>query len=162
MDDTVDRSSEGLESVLDVVASMAAMVRGNAAGLLEVIGRIDGICDRLSAVRMGLLHGVELVREPGLSVAERMHATNRISRRTSRSDAWLAKDLADRFPVVAGARQDGTVSAEQARGIVGGLKRLPMSLSPFQLERCQADVVGFAREVVRHHRVFRWTSCSGW
>ncbi|RMB61709.1 HNH endonuclease signature motif containing protein [Tessaracoccus antarcticus] len=144
MGDTTDSGSEGLENVLDVVGLLAAGARGNAAGLLDLIARIDGICDRLAAVRMGLLHGADLVREPGLSVAERLHATNRVSRRTARCDARLARDLADRFPVVAEAWLEGRVSAEQARGIVAGLKRLPLSLSPTQLERCQADVVGFA------------------
>ena len=144
MEDTANLRSERLGAVLDVVAVMAAAASGDASELLDVVAQIDGICDRLAAVRMGLLHGAELVREPGLSVAERMHATNRISRPASRADARLSRDLADRFPVVAEAWRDGTVSAQQARGIVGGLKHLPLSLSPSQLEECQAEVVGFA------------------
>ncbi|MEO7589007.1 MAG: DUF222 domain-containing protein [Arachnia sp.] len=144
MDDTVDLGLGQLECALDVVAAMGAAARGDASGMLDVVAMIDGLCDRLAAVRMGLLHGADLVRAPGLSVAERLHATNRVSRRTARCDARLARDLADRFPVVAQAWLEGTVSAEQARGIVAGLKRLPLSLSRSQMERCQADVVGFA------------------
>ncbi len=98
----------------------------------------------MAGVRMDLLRDAELVGEPGLSVAERLHATNRVSRPSSRADVRLARDLADRFPVVGQAWRDGTVSAQQARGIVAGLRLLPLALSPLQLEMCQVEVVGFA------------------
>lgn len=144
METAENPGTEVLEGVLDAVVIMGAAASGNASGLLDVVARIDGICDRLAALRMGLLHGAELVREPGLSVAERLHATNRISRQASRADARLAKDLADRFMVVGDAWRSGRVSGQQARGIVAGLKHLPLSLSPLQMEQCQEDVVGFA------------------
>ncbi len=133
-----------LDAALECVAVMAAAARGDASGLLDVVARIDGLCDRLAGLRMELLHEAECSREPGLSVAERLHATNRVSRAASRADARLSRDLADRFPLVAAAWCDGVVSAQQARGIVAGLKHLPLPLSTSQLEACQADVVGFA------------------
>lgn len=144
MEDTPEVDLGRLDAVVDVVAAMAAGASGDASGLLDVVARIDGLCDRLSAVRMGLLYEADFVREPGLSVAERLHATNRVSRSSSRRDARLARDLADRFPVVARAWRDGTVSEQQARGIVAGLKHLPLALSPTQLDACQTDVVAFA------------------
>ncbi len=144
MEDTTELGSGQLDAVLDVVAVMAAEARGGASELLDVVARIDGLCDRLGAVRMELLREAELVGESGLSVAERLHATNRVSRSSSRRDVRLAHDLANRFPVVARAWRDGTVSEQQARGIVAGLKHLPVVLSPSQLESCQADVVAFA------------------
>ncbi|MGV8847296.1 DUF222 domain-containing protein, partial [Tessaracoccus sp.] len=125
METTANPGTTVLEGVLEAVAAMGAAAGGNASGLLDVVAWVDGICDRLAALRMGLLHGAELVREPGLSVAERLHATNRISRQASRADARLARDLADRFTVVGDAWRDGRVSAQQARGIVAGLKQLP-------------------------------------
>lgn len=133
-----------LDAALESVAIMAAAARGDASALLDIVTQIDSLCDRLAGVRMTLLHDAEFVREPGLSVAERLHATNRVSRASSRADARLARDLADRFPTFAEAWRDGMVSAQQARGIVAGLKQLPLALSPAQLEACQADVVGFA------------------
>lgn len=144
MQDTGDQTVGQLVAALDAVTAMAAAASGDPAGLLEVVARIDGLCDRLQGMRMELLHGAELVREPGLSIAERLHATNRVSRSSSRCDVRLARDLADRFPVIGQAWRDGTVSGQQARGIVAGLKRLPLALSPSQLEACQADVVAFA------------------
>ncbi|WP_158600535.1 HNH endonuclease signature motif containing protein [Tessaracoccus antarcticus] len=144
MDETTDGGLGQLAAVLDVVVAMASATSGDASGLLAVVAGVDGLCDRLAAVRMGLLHDAEMVREPGLSVAERLHATNRVSRASSRSDVRLAKDLADRFPVVARAWRDGTLSGQQARGIVAGLKHLPLALSPSQLETCQSEVVAFA------------------
>lgn len=145
MEDTGDQAwGQQLDAVVDVVATLAAAASGDAAGLLDVVAHLDGVCDRLAAVRMELLHSAELVREPGLSVAERLHATNRVSRSSSRRDVRLARDLAGRFPVVAQAWREGTVSGQQARGIVSGLKHLPMAMSPFQMEACQAEVVAFA------------------
>ena len=144
MKSAVEQGPGQLEAVLDTVAVMSAAASGDAAGMLDVISQIDGLCDRLAGVRMELLHGAELVCEPGLNVAERLHATNRVSRPASRADVRLAKDLADRFSVVAQAWREGMVSGQQARGIVAGLKNLPLSLSPSQMEQCQADVVGFA------------------
>lgn len=55
-----------------------------------------------------------------------------------------ARDLADRFPVIGQAWRGGTVSAQQARGIVAELRQLPLALSPSQLEACQVGVVAFA------------------
>ncbi len=144
MEDTTDVGLRQLEAVLDAVAVMAAEARGDASGLLGVVARIEGLCDRLAGVRMALLRDAELVCEPGLSVAERLHATNRVSRVASRVDVRLARDLADRFTVVAEAWRDGVVSTQQARGIVAGLKHLPCALSSSQMEACQSDVVGFA------------------
>lgn len=144
MEDTADLGWEQLDGALDAVASLTAVSTGDASALLKVVARIDGLSDRLAAARMELLHATELVREPGLSTAERLHATNRVSRASSRSDVRLARDLADRFPVVARAWRDGTVSGQQARGIVAGLKQLPLVLSLSQLETCQSEVLGFA------------------
>ncbi len=144
MEESGDQRVGQLEAVLDIAAAMAAAAIGDTPKLLDVVARIDGLCDRLSAVRMELLHEAELVREPGLSVAERLHATNRVSRSSSRRDVRLAGDLSNRFSVVARAWRDGTVSEQQARGIVAGLKHLPVALSPSQLETCQRDVVAFA------------------
>ncbi len=142
-----ESGAKGLDAVLDDLATLAAEASGDASALLEVAARIDGLCDRLAAVRMGVLRDAELVGEPGLGVAERLHATNRITRRTSRADVRLARDLADRYPVVAQAWRDGTVSAQQARSIVAGLRQLPLALSPSQMEACQTDVVGFAAQL---------------
>ncbi len=144
MEKTRGSGSAALDAVLGHVAVLAATAVGDASGLLEVVTRIDGLCDQLAAVRMGLLRDAELVGEQGLSVAERLHATNRVSRPSSRADVRLARDLADRYPVIAQAWRDGTVSAQQARGIVQGLRNLPLALSPSQLEACQIDVVSFA------------------
>lgn len=144
MDEFGDQRGGLLDTALEVVAAMAAAACGDASELLDVVARIDGLCDRLHGVRMGLLHEADFVREPGLSVAERLHATNRVTRSASRRDARLAHDLFDRFQVVARAWRDGTVSDQQARGIVAGLKQLPLVLSPSQLEACQRDVVAFA------------------
>ena len=144
MEVTADSGSGQLDSVLDSVATLVAAASGDASDVLEIVARIDGLCDRLQGVRMGLLHGAELVREPGLSVAERLHSTNRVSRSSSRIDVRLARDLADRFPVIGQAWRDGTVSGQQARGIVAGLKHLPLALSPSQWEACQSDVVAYA------------------
>ncbi len=144
MEDAGGQGCTQLDAVVDAVAAMAAAASGNAAGLLSVVAQVDGLSDRLAGVRMALLHDAELAREPGLSVAERLHATNRVSRSSSRRDARLAGDLVNRFQVVAQAWRDGTVSEQQARGIVAGLKHLPVALSPSQMETCQADVVAFA------------------
>lgn len=144
MESTVEQGSRQLEAVLDTVAVLSAAASGDAAGMLDVIEQIDGLCDRLAGARMLLLRDAELVCEPGLNVAERLHATHRVSRQASRADVLLAKGLADRFTVVAQAWRDGTVSSQQARGIVAGLKHLPVALSPSQMDQCQADVVGFA------------------
>lgn len=144
MEDTADLGWQQLDVALDAVASLTPVSTGDASALLKVVARIDALSDRLAAARMELLHATELVREPGLSTAERLHATNRVSRASSRSDVRLARDLANRFPVVARAWRDGTVSGQQARGIVAGLKQLPLALSLSQLETCQSEVVGFA------------------
>ena len=144
MESTADWDAGQLDVVLDAIAAMAAAAHDDSSQLLEAVARIAGVCDRLQGVRMGLLRDAALTCEPGLSVAERLHATNRVSRPSSRSDARLARDLADRFPVVGRAWCDGTVSEQQARGIVAGLKQLPMALSPSQMETCQADVIAFA------------------
>ena len=147
MDITRGSGAAGLDAVLDDFAVLVASASGDASALLDVVARIDGWCDRLTAVRMSVLRDAELVGEPGLSVAERLHATNRMSRPASRGDVRLARDLADRFPIIARAWRDGTVSAQQARGIVAGLRQLPLALSPSQLETCQVDVVAFADQL---------------
>ena len=136
-----------VNAILDGLAVSAAEASGDASALLGVAAVIDGWCDRLAAVRLAVLRDAVLVGEPGLGVAERLHATNRMTRRTARADVRLARDLADRYPVVAQAWRDGTVSAQQARGIVAGLRQLPVALSPSQLEACQSDVVGFADQL---------------
>ncbi len=129
MDIAGDSGTAGLDAVLCDVAVLAAAALGNALELLEVVSRIEGLCDRLAGVRMGVLRDAEVVGEPGLGVAERLHATNRVSGPSSRADVRVARDLADRFPVVGPAWRDGTVSASQARGIVTGLRQLPLALS---------------------------------
>lgn len=144
MKDAAEESLRQLDAVLVDVAALASAVSGDASGLLEVVADIDGLCDRLQSMRMELLRDAELVCEPGLSVAERLHATNKVSRSSSRCDVRMARDLADRFPVVGQAWRDGRISGQQARGIVAGLKHLPLALSPSQLDACQADVVAFA------------------
>ncbi|WP_168796479.1 HNH endonuclease signature motif containing protein [Arthrobacter echini] len=144
MKDIAEAGSEQLGAVLDEVAALAVTVRGNASRALEVVSRIDRLCDRLQGVRMNLLLEAQLSGEPGLSVAERLHSTNRVSRSSSRRDVRLACDLSDRFPLIAQAWRDGVVSESQARAIVAGLKHLPVVLTRLQLEECQAELIAFA------------------
>lgn len=49
MEDTTKLDLGQLDAVLDVVAEMAAAARGDASGLLDVVARIDGLCDQLTA-----------------------------------------------------------------------------------------------------------------
>ena len=49
-----DQREEQLETALEVVAAMAAAASGDASKLLGMMARIDGLCDRLQAVRMRL------------------------------------------------------------------------------------------------------------
>lgn len=140
MEDARDLVSSQQEAVLVDVTALAAAARGDASKLLEAVARIDGLCDRLGGLRMELLRDAELVCDSDLSVAERLHATNRVSRPSSRVDVRLARDLADRFPVIGRAWCDGTLPSQQARAIAVGLKHLPVTLSPPQLEACQRDV----------------------
>ena len=96
MESAVEQGPGQLEAVLGTVAVLSAAASGDAAGLLDVVAQIDGLCDRLAGVRMELLHGAELACEPGLNVAERLHATNRVSRPASRADVRLATRIDQR------------------------------------------------------------------
>lgn len=144
MEHIAEAGSEQLDAVLDLVAALAVRVRGNASEALDVVSRIDALCDRLQGVRMDLLHEAQVSGEPGLSAAERLHATNRVSLSSSRRDVRLACDLSDRFSLIAQSWRDGVVSGQQARGIVAGLKHLPVAMTRLQLDARQAELVGFA------------------
>ena len=73
-----------MDAVLEDFAVLAASASEDSSRLLDVIARIDQWCYQLAALRISLLRDAEHAGEPGLSVAERLHATNQVSRPASR------------------------------------------------------------------------------
>lgn len=114
---------------------------------LDVAAALEQIASRASGTRMqALARAGQASDDPyaDLSVADRVHARNRQTRRAARADTRLARDLDEQFRIIGAAWQTGQISEAQARAIVTGLGRLPAGLSEAQLERCQRELVDYA------------------
>ena len=102
------------------------------AGLVESIGEFEA---QLAGLRLHLLN------EARLSAADRVVEGVRQSVRHTPAQATaalkLARDLGERFSLIAAALNEGTISLPQADAIVAGLKKLPAHLTRAELVECQ-------------------------
>ncbi|MFT3886923.1 MAG: DUF222 domain-containing protein [Arachnia sp.] len=115
---------------------------GHAAVLEGLLGVLEETEAQLAGLRLRLLH------EARMSGADRVVDRARSSTRATTAQATaslkLSWDLAERFPVVGQALEDGQLSMSQAEAIVHGLKRLPHTITGADLARCQSTVLGYA------------------
>lgn len=138
----LDQQFEAADQAMRALA--AATTMGDE---VHVAALLEQLASRASGLRMALLAqaaNAESADLRVLTVADQVHATNRVTRQTARADVRLARDLADRFPILGEAWRAGLISEPQARAIVGGLRVLPAGLSVRQLEQCQHDLIGYA------------------
>lgn len=100
---------------------------------------------QLAGLRLHLLH------EATVSAADAVIRQARESVRTTTGQATaalrLAADLGNRFPLIADALNNGSLSLAQADAIVAGLRTLPTSYTRHDMTRCQQEILRFVDEL---------------
>lgn len=115
---------------------------------LAVAAQLERLASQVAGARLEVLsrasaHSDDLKVTP---IAEQIHASNRCTIKTARADVRLATLLAGNFRQIRDALISGEISEAQARAIVSGLRVLPAGLSNNQLEQCQRELIGYARQ----------------
>lgn len=140
MSEVRDQAQRHIAAVWDAVHSLGADAAAERR-LGDLIAEVAEAEAQLAGVRLHLLN------EARLRAAESVVAEVRQSVRTTPAQATaalrLASDLGDRFPLIAAALNDGSVSLAQAEGIVAGLRKIPARLSRDQLVECQETILGY-------------------
>ncbi|MDO5677912.1 MAG: DUF222 domain-containing protein, partial [Propionibacteriaceae bacterium] len=107
----------GISSLTDAEGHTTALT-------LEIVTEVEA---QLAGFRLHALH------QARLSGAEKILDQERHSLRTTTKQATatlkLATDLGDRFPLIAAALNEGSISVEQTRAIIDGLRKLPSQLT---------------------------------
>ena len=127
-------------AVWDAAASLG-LDASEESRLVELIAEVAETEAQLAGVRLHLLHLARL--RAADSVVEGVRQSVRTTSAQATAALRLSQDLADRFPLIAAALNDGAISLPQAEGIVEGLKKLPARLSRDQVAECQETILGY-------------------
>ncbi|MFT3886835.1 MAG: DUF222 domain-containing protein [Arachnia sp.] len=110
-----------------------------AAELGDLLGVIDELEAQLAGLRLQVLHEARLAGAD--QALDRVKTSTRTTTAQATAAIRLATELADRFPLVGAALQDGTISLPQAEAIASGLRKLPSSLTARDVEVCQREIL---------------------
>ena len=116
--------------------------RNHATELDALLSLLDETQAQIAGLKLHLIHEA---RMNGVDVVtDRVRSTTRTTTAQATAALRLSEDLAERFPHVARALEEGVVSLAQAEAIVAGLKKLPYTLTRHDLEVAQATVLSYA------------------
>ena len=115
--------------------------RNHAAQLDALLTVLDEAQDQIAGLRLHLIHEARMIGAD--TVTDRVRSSTRMTTAHATATLKLSWDLAERFPHIARALEVGTVSLAQAEAIVGGLKKLPYTLTRADLEIAQRTVLGY-------------------
>ena len=115
--------------------------RDHAAELDTLFAVLEETQDQLAGLKLHLIHDA---RMNGTDVVlDRVRSSTRTTTAQATAALRLSWDLAERFPHIARALEEGAVSLAQAEAIVAGLKKLPYTLTRHDLEIAQHTVLGY-------------------
>ena len=115
--------------------------RDHATELDTLLAVLEETQDQLAGLRLHLIHDA---RMNGTDVVlDRVRSSTRTTTAQATAALRLSWDLADRFPHIARALEEGAVSLAQAEAIVAGLKKLPYTLTRHDLDTAQTTVLGY-------------------
>ena len=130
-----------VEAIRDHARALRIATDEDVTEFVELLASLDEIEAQLAAARLYLVGEARL--SGAAKVLDRVRNSTRTTTAQGSASVRFAGELADRFWVVAEALGEGVASVAQAEAIVLGLKKLPVSLSRAQLERCQRELLGF-------------------
>lgn len=107
---------------------------------VEILDLLAGFEERVAALRSTIIREADLTAVKSTDLAPLIHATSRVTAREAAAQVRLAKDL-ETYPLLRQAWTDGTLSQAQLRGIIRGLRRIPITLGPAQLDTAQQELL---------------------
>lgn len=107
---------------------------------VEILDLLAGFEERVAALRSTIIREADLTAVKSTDLAPLIHATSRVTAREAAAQVRLAKDL-ETYPLLRQAWTDGTLSQAQLRGIIRGLRRIPITLGPAQLDTTQQELL---------------------
>ncbi|MFT3889062.1 MAG: DUF222 domain-containing protein [Arachnia sp.] len=131
------------QQLLTAAWNTARATSGDRAQQLDaLLAVLEETQDQLAGLKLRLIHEARMNNVD--TVVDHVRNSPRTTTAQATATLKLSWDLAERFPHVAQALEDGLVSLAQAEAIVGGLKKLPLALTRQDLEIAQATVLGYA------------------
>ncbi|GAA4889199.1 hypothetical protein GCM10025789_01950 [Tessaracoccus lubricantis] len=144
MNETVELLQRAMAALWDSAASLSpdGARRPERLRLVELIAETKA---QLAGLELHLLE--DAWTSGDLMTVEGVRNSVRANTGQSRAAFKLALDLGGRFPLIAAALRDGTVSLEQVQAIVHALRKLPVSLGRAEVEKCQESILRHAHEL---------------
>ncbi|WP_345582465.1 DUF222 domain-containing protein, partial [Tessaracoccus lubricantis] len=143
MNETVELLQRAMAALWDTAASLSPDPL-KFEQRLALVEHLDETLAQLAGLRLHILNDAHQACD-GITLAG-VRDSVRASSGQARGSMKLAQHLT-RFPLVAAALQEGTVSLEQVQAIVHALRKLPTSLGRAELERCQESILRHAHDL---------------